>query len=132
MHRRIALLHLYMKTKLTPGPDHPITIEPNPAHVAVSLDGRVIAKTDRALELREASYPAVQYVPLADVDPAVLVDSDHETYCPFKGYASYYSVELDGHTIENAVWTYRTPYEAVAQIVDHVAFYPDKVEISTG
>ena len=132
MPERATLLHLYMKTKLIPGPNHPITVEPNPAHLTVSLDGRVIAETDRALELREASYPAVQYIPLADVDPAVLVDSEHESYCPFKGDASYYSLASNGQTLENAVWTYRTPYEAVAPIADHVAFYPDKVEISVG
>jgi uncharacterized protein (DUF427 family) len=127
-----ALLHLYMKTKLIPGPDHPITVERNPAHVTVRLGGRVIAETDHALELREASYPAVQYIPLADVDPAVLRDSDHASYCPFKGDASYYSLAVNGQTLDNAVWTYRAPYEAVAPIADHVAFYPDKVEISVG
>jgi uncharacterized protein (DUF427 family) len=92
----------------------------------------VIAETDRALELREASYPAVQYIPLADVDPAVLRASGHQSYCPFKGDASYYSLAVNGQIIENAVWTYRTPYNAVAPIADHVAFYPDKVEISVG
>ena len=112
--------------------DHPITVEPNPSHITVTLDGRVIAETDKALELREASYPAVQYIPLADVDKTVLADSDHQTYCPFKGDASYYSVAHNGHTLENAVWTYRAPYDAVAPIADHVAFYPDKVEISVG
>lgn len=132
MRRRIALLHRCMKTKLIPGPDHPITVEPNPAHVTVTVDGRVIAETDRALELREASYPAVQYIPLADVDKAVLAESDHETYCPYKGEASYYSLVVNGQTLENAVWTYRTPYESVAPIADHLAFYPDKVEISVG
>jgi uncharacterized protein (DUF427 family) len=121
-----------MKTKLIPGPNHPITVEENPAHVTVTLGGRVIAETDRALELREASYPAVQYIPLSDVDPAVLADSDHESYCPFKGDASYYSLAVNGHEVENAVWTYRAPYESVASIADHVAFYPDKVEIAVG
>ena len=132
MHWLVGLLHPYMKTKLIPGPDHPITVEPNPSHITVTLDGRVIAETDKALELREASYPAVQYIPLADVDKTVLADSDHQTYCPFKGDASYYSVAHNGHTLENAVWTYRAPYDAVAPIADHVAFYPDKVEISVG
>src|SRR5215469_11730571 len=111
MRQRIGLLHLYMKTKLIPGPNHPITVEENPSHITVTLGGRVIAETDRALELREAEYPAVQYIPLADVDPAVLADSDHESYCPFKGDASYYSLAVNGQTVENAVWTYRAPYE---------------------
>lgn len=119
-----------MRGELIPGPDHPITVEPNPSQVTVTLDGRVLARTTRALELREASYPAVQYIPLADVDPTVLSESDHHSHCPFKGDASYYSLAVDGRTIENAVWTYRTPYDAVAPIADHVAFYPDKVDIS--
>jgi uncharacterized protein (DUF427 family) len=117
------------KQVLIPGPDHPITVEPNPDRVTVSAGGRTIADTRRALVLQEAGYPAVQYVPLADVDPAVLADSDHATYCPFKGDASYYDLSVDGVVAENAVWTYRAPYDAVAAIRDHVAFYPDKATV---
>jgi uncharacterized protein (DUF427 family) len=108
-----------------PGPDHPITIEPNPAHVTVRVGETLLGETDRALTLREASYPPVQYVPLEDLDRSLLKQSDHVTYCPFKGEASYYS--LAG--AENAVWEYRDPYEPVAQIKGHVAFYPDKVQL---
>jgi uncharacterized protein (DUF427 family) len=132
MLRQLPLLHRYMRGELLPGPDHPITVEPNRAHITVTLEGKVIAETDRALELKEASYPAVQYIPLADVDPAVLTGSDHQTHCPFKGDASYYNLAVEGRTVENAVWTYRTPYDAVAQIADHVAFYPNQVQISVG
>jgi uncharacterized protein (DUF427 family) len=114
-----------------PGPDHPITIEPNPGRVVVTVAGRVLADTRRALTLREADYPPVQYVPLEDVDQTLLAASDHHTYCPFKGDASYYSVPVGGEASENAVWTYKEPYAAVAEIKDHVAFYPDRVnEIS--
>jgi uncharacterized protein (DUF427 family) len=109
-----------------PGPDHPITIEPNPARVIVKVGETILAETDRALTLREADYPPVQYVPLTDVDRSLLVASDHESYCPFKGEASYYS--LAG--AENAVWEYREPYAPVAEIKGHVAFYPDKVQLS--
>ncbi len=111
-----------------PGPDHPITIEPNPARVVVSVAGQVIADTQHALTLREADYPPVQYVPLSDVERSLLSESDHETYCPYKGEASYYSIASAGERGENAVWTYRAPYDAVAQIKDHVAFYPDRVD----
>jgi len=118
------------KRVLVPGPDHPITVTPADSTVTVRLGGRVIAKTDRALVLREASYPAVHYVPIAEVEDSVLRPSSHETYCPFKGDASYYSL-LDGDTvIADAVWTYVAPYDAVAEIADHVAFYPQHVEIS--
>ncbi|MCE9651048.1 MAG: DUF427 domain-containing protein [Parvibaculum sp.] len=114
-----------------PGPDHPITIERNPARVVVKAAGRVIADTREALMLREASYGPVQYIPLKDVDRSALQRTDHTTYCPYKGDCSYYSIPAGGDKLENAVWTYEAPYEAVAQIKDHVAFYADRVEIST-
>jgi uncharacterized protein (DUF427 family) len=112
-----------------PGPQHPITIEPNPGRVVVSAGGRVVADTRRALTLREGSYAPVQYIPIEDVVQELLTPSDHETYCPFKGDASYYSVPSAGERGLNAVWEYRDPYEAVAQIRGHVAFYADRVEI---
>jgi uncharacterized protein (DUF427 family) len=111
-----------------PGPDHPITIEKNPSRVVVTVDGKVIADTQDALTLREASYPPVQYVPRRDVDMAALTRSDHTTYCPYKGDASYYSIPAGGGRSLNAVWTYETPFEAMAQIKDYVAFYPDRVD----
>lgn len=116
------------KQVLLPGPDHPITIEPTAARVTVKLGGRVVADTERALTLREAAYPPAQYIPLADVDPAVLEPSDHTSYCPFKGDASYYSLKVGDVAAEASVWTYVAPYDAVAQIKGHVAFYPDRVD----
>ena len=113
-----------------PGPDHPITIEPNPARVVVSVAGRVIADTQNALTLREASYPGVQYIPRKDVDMSQLVRTEHLTYCPYKGDCSYYSLAAIGERGVNAVWTYETPYEAVAAIEGHLAFYPDRVELT--
>ena len=111
-----------------PGPGHPITIKPNPSRVTVSLAGRVIADTREALTLREASYPAVQYIPRKDVDMSLLQRTDHATYCPYKGDCAYYSVPDGGERAANAVWTYEAPYAAVAEIKDHLAFYPDRVD----
>ena len=111
---------------LVPGPDHPITITPSEAHVVVLSGGKVIADTKRALELREASYPPVFYVPREDADMALLERSAHHSYCPYKGEASYFSIP-DGAA--NAVWSYEAPYDAVAAIRNHLAFYPDRVEI---
>jgi uncharacterized protein (DUF427 family) len=111
-----------------PSPDHPITIEPNPARVVVSIAGRVLADTRNALTLREASYPPVQYIPLKDVDASLLERTSHATYCPYKGECSYYSIPIGGDRSVNAVWGYESPYTAVAQIKDHVAFYPDRVD----
>jgi uncharacterized protein (DUF427 family) len=111
-----------------PGPDHPISIERNPARVVVSVAGHAIADTRNALALREADYPAVQYIPCEDVDLSQLERTDHATYCPYKGECSYYSVPAGGRKSVNAVWSYEDPYPAVAQIKGYVAFYPDKVD----
>ncbi len=111
-----------------PGPDHPITVEPNPARVIVSVAGRVVADTRRALTLREATYPAVQYVPRSDVDLSLLERTDHATYCPYKGECAYYGIPAGGARSANAAWTYEAPYDAVAGIKDHLAFYPDRVD----
>jgi uncharacterized protein (DUF427 family) len=111
-----------------PGPDHPITIAPTARRVVVTVGGRVVADSRNALTLQEASYPAVQYVPLADVDLSLLERTTHATYCPYKGDCAYYSVPAGGERAVNAVWTYEQPYDAVAAIRDHVAFYPDRVD----
>lgn len=111
-----------------PGPDHPITIEPNPQRVRVTVAGRVVADTRRAMTLQEADYPPVEYVPMEDVDRSLLERSDHESYCPYKGEASYYSIPAAGERGTNAIWTYERPYPPAAQIAGHVAFYPDRVD----
>ena len=109
-------------------PDHPISIDANPSRVVVTVDGHIIADTRDALTLREASYPAVQYIPRRDVEMAALTRSEHTTYCPYKGDASYYSIPAGGDRSRNAVWTYEAPFETMAQIKDYVAFYPDRVD----
>lgn len=111
-----------------PGADHPISIEANPSRIVVRIGGRAVADTSAALTLREASYPPVQYIPRRDVDMTALTPSEHTSYCPYKGDASYYSIPVGGDRSVNAVWTYETPFEAVAQIKDYVAFYPDRVD----
>ena len=112
-----------------PGPDHPITITPNPKRVRVSADGVVIAETTHALTLKEASYPAVQYVPRSDANMALLARTERVTHCPYKGDANYFSIEANGKTLENSIWTYETPFPAMTEISGHLAFYPDKVKI---
>jgi uncharacterized protein (DUF427 family) len=119
-----------------PGPDHPITIEADPDRVVVTLGGQTIADTTAALLLREAAYPAVQYIPRHNVDMAALERSDHTTYCPYKGEASYFDIVVgEGATGADsdagAVWYYPEPYDAVEAIRDHVAFYADRVAITS-
>jgi uncharacterized protein (DUF427 family) len=111
-----------------PGPDHPISIQRNPARVVVSAAGRVIAHTCNALTLHEATYPPVEYIPRKDVDFSQLERTDHATYCPYKGDCSYYSIPAGGKKSVNAVWSYEEPFPAVEQIRGHVAFYPDRVD----
>jgi uncharacterized protein (DUF427 family) len=117
-----------MKTIKIPNADHPITIEPNPGRVRVMAGGKVIADTLDALTLRESDYAPVQYVPRGDVNMELLARTDNATYCPYKGDASYYSIAAGGERAVNAVWTYEAPYDAVATIKDHLAFYPDRVD----
>jgi uncharacterized protein (DUF427 family) len=123
-----ALWSFMTKKVLVPGPDHPITIDATGARVTVTLGGRVVADSRDALTLREAAYPPVQYIPIADVDPAVLRPSDHTSYCPFKGDATYYDLQVGEDVAPAAVWTYVAPHDAVAEVKDHVAFYPDRVD----
>jgi len=108
--------------------DHPITISPNPNRVRVTFAGRTVADSTHALNLKEATYPPVVYIPRADVDMNLLARTDHRTHCPYKGDASYYSIKADGKMAENAIWTYEQPFPGVAQIAGYVAFYPNRVD----
>lgn len=111
-----------------PGPDHPITVTPFAGRVRVSLNGQVVADTRRALRLQEASYPAVFYIPRDDAAWDAYRPSATRTHCPYKGEASYYTLDSAGRTAADAVWSYETPYPAMAQIAGHLAFYPDRVD----
>ncbi len=116
---------------LAPTAEHPITVEPTAGRVVARVGGKVVADSQHALTLRESSYPAVQYIPMSDVDQGVLSKTDTSTYCPYKGDASYYSVEpAGGEPVRDAIWTYESPFPAVAKIAGHVAFYPDRAEVS--
>ena len=112
--------------------DHPIHIAPARTKVKILWRGKVVAESENALELLEHTYPPVIYVPRADADMALLERSDRETICPYKGVANYFSLVSDGVAERNAVWTYESPLPTAAGIKDHLAFYPDKVEIQRG
>jgi len=115
---------------LQPTAAHPITIEPTPGRVVVRIGDTVVADSRGALTLQESTYRAVQYIPIADVDAGVLRRTDTSSYCPFKGDASYYSVETPDGTVDDVIWTYEKPYAAVSEIADHLAFYPDRAELT--
>jgi uncharacterized protein (DUF427 family) len=112
-----------------PGPDHPITIKPAEGRVVVRFNGAVVADTRAALELKEASYPAVLYIPRGDARMTHYARTTHSTHCPYKGDASYFDLSTAGMTAANAVWSYEQPFPAMTQIKDHVAFYPQHVTI---
>jgi len=114
-----------------PGPDHPITIEAHDGRVVVRAGERVIASTEGALELAEAQYPVVLYIPFDDVDGTLLKRSDSTSYCPYKGEASYFSVQVDDTVLTDVAWCYETPYDAVSEIRGRLAFYPDRVSIES-
>lgn len=116
------------RTVKIPGPDHPITVAATEGRVVVKIDGNVVADSFDARTLQESDYPPVQYIPRKDVDFSLLERTDQQTFCPYKGDASYYSIPAGGERSANAVWTYESPFDAVAEIKDHVAFYPDRVD----
>jgi len=111
-----------------PGPDHPITIQPSLDRVTVKLAGQAIAESTRALTLREAKYPPVQYIPKDDVRMDLLTPTETKTHCPYKGDASYFSIAVGDRTAKDAVWCYEHPFPAVGEIAGYVAFYPDRVD----
>ena len=119
------------RTAKIPDATHPITIRPTNSRVRVRIGGTLVAETDNALSLAEASYPVVQYIPLADVDKSLLERTATQTYCPYKGDAGYYTDKTPGGGTEtDVIWTYEHPYQAVAEIAGHVAFYANRAEIT--
>ena len=112
-----------------PGPDHPITVTANPKRLQVVYNGHVIVDSAKALTLQESTYPAAIYFPREDAEMSFFGRTDHQTHCPYKGDASYFSLNMDGHLAENAVWTYEEPYPAMESIRGLLAFYPNQVEI---
>jgi uncharacterized protein (DUF427 family) len=111
-----------------PGPDHRITITPARGLVMVTVNGQRVASSREALTLKEAAYPEVHYIPRKDVDMTQLQRSSHQTYCPYKGECTYYSIPSGGERSVNAVWTYEAPFAAVAEIREYLAFYPNRVD----
>ena len=109
-------------------PDHRVEVEPSPRRVRVVFNGETIVDSTHALLLRETRYMPTYYFPREDVHLDRLIPTDHGTFCPFKGEASYWSVEVEGRTAENAVWGYADPIADVAVLKDHMAFYWDKMD----
>jgi len=122
MPRGESLYHKY--------PDYRVDLESNPKRMQVSCHGEVIAESDRTLRVLETRLDPVLYFPREDVRFELLERSDHETFCPFKGEACYWTLRAGDHSEENLVWSYEDPFPQVAGLKDYVAFYPDRVEQS--
>jgi uncharacterized protein (DUF427 family) len=110
-----------------PAVDAGITVAPNPNRVIVRLGGAIVADTTRALVMRAPGTPDQQYIPRDDVDMTRLVRTEHVTHCPYKGAASYWSIQSP-RPVENAVWSYETPHDDMTSIAGYLAFYPDRVD----
>jgi len=113
---------------MTPG--HTIVIFPTVAHVEVRLGGRLLATTDRAMKLDEAGLPARYYLPPGDVQIDLLRRTTFHTTCPFKGEASYWSLEVDGEIHDGIAWSYETPTVQAANVKGMLSFYPDRTEVT--
>ena len=111
-----------------PGPDHPIIITSTKGRVTATVGGKRIADTREALTLKEAAYPAVQYIPRKDIDMTQLQRTAHQTYCPLKGECAYFSIPVGGERSLNAAWSYEAPYAAVSAIREYLAFYPERID----
>ncbi len=120
MPRGESLYHKY--------PDYRVDLEPSERRVTVRFNGETLVDTERALVVRETNHDAVLYFPREDVRMELLERSDHETFCPFKGEASYWSLAAAGRREQNAAWSYEDPFDQVAGIKDYLAFYADRVE----
>jgi len=113
-------------------PGHRVEARRSSAHVRVTFKGEAIADTQEAVELHESVgegkktvAPVVYYIPRKDVKMDRLERTTHSTHCPFKGDASYFSFKGGP---ANAVWSYERPYDEMAAIKDHLAFYPDEID----
>jgi uncharacterized protein (DUF427 family) len=110
-------------------PSHRITVKPFDGAVTVVFSDAILASTDKALVLREADYPPVFYIPFEHVYFEFMKRSDTSTHCPYKGNASYWNASAVGEAVNDVMWAYERPYDEMAAIKDHGAFYPNKVRI---
>jgi uncharacterized protein (DUF427 family) len=111
-------------------PEHTISLSLHPERLRVTFAGQTIAESEHALVMQEGSYPPVYYFPRSDVDMTWLRATDHQSNCPFKGDASYWTLCVGENEEQNAAWSYQTPFDEMREIKDYIAFYQSKVEIT--
>ncbi|MFQ5959186.1 MAG: DUF427 domain-containing protein [Alphaproteobacteria bacterium] len=109
-------------------PDYRVDFAPCDQRVRVVFNGEAVADTGRAMVMNETAHAPVYYLPRDDVRMDLMARTDHHSYCPYKGDASYWTLTVGGTSAENAMWSYEEPYAEVAYIKDYVAFYADRVD----
>jgi uncharacterized protein (DUF427 family) len=124
MPQRESLYHKY--------PGYRVDLEPEPERVRVRLGGEVLADSNSALLVKETKHEPVLYLPRDDVRLDLFEPTEHTTFCPFKGEASYWTLRLETRIEENVVWSYEDPFEEVSGLKDYMAFYPERVEWERG
>jgi uncharacterized protein (DUF427 family) len=110
-------------------PYHRVDILESSRHVKVSVNGEVVAQTERPKVLFETGLPPRYYIPPGDVREEALLKSEKTTRCPYKGIASYWSVEAGGERVEDLVWYYPQPIPEAAKIEGLLAFFNEKVDL---
>ncbi len=109
-------------------PDYKLSVEAAGKRVRVTSGGETIADSTNANAMFEGDHPPVYYVPRDDARMDLLQPTDTSTHCPFKGDASYYSAVTSSGEAVDAIWSYEDPFEEMAEIAGHLAFYPDRVD----
>ncbi len=109
-------------------PDYEIFFDPIPATVRVEFGGKTIAESAAAKVMYEQGHAPMYYLPEGDADMAYLEATDHDTYCPYKGHASYWTARAGKTCAENAIWTYATPHKEMADLKGYLGFYWGKMD----
>jgi uncharacterized protein (DUF427 family) len=110
-------------------PYHRVDMLESSRHVKVKVNGEVVAETNRPMILFETGLPPRYYMPPEDVRGEALAASEKTTQCPYKGVASYYSVEAGGEHVEDLIWYYPEPISEAAKIKGLLAFFNEKVDL---
>ena len=114
-------------------PDHRVDLLPERRRVKVVFGGVTVADSNAALRVEETGHEPVHYLPEKDVRLDLMRPTEHHTRCPFKGEASYWTIEVAAaegsvRRSENAVWAYPAPYDEVNRLAGYYAFYTSRVD----
>lgn len=106
----------------------PPRVEKIAKRVRIVFNGVEIVNTGAAFRVLETSHPPGYYVPQTDTLMQYLTATTRTSFCEFKGMASYWTVQVGDKVTADAVWMYATPNKGYAEIKDHLAFYPGRMD----